>query len=82
MDLSVSARIGEFDCREVRCAVVTRADHTRSEDRSQDVRVPVSFASSRGLGPGALAGVGVAAVATGAAGAVLLGRRRRGADPA
>lgn len=34
------------DCRTTRCAVVTRNDHTRSDDRSQDVVVPVSFASA------------------------------------
>lgn len=33
------------DCRTVRCGVVTRNDHTRSDDRSQDVLVPVSFAA-------------------------------------
>lgn len=33
------------DCAEVACAVVTRNDHTRSSDRSQDVRIPVSFAA-------------------------------------
>jgi hypothetical protein len=34
---------GGLDCRLVRCAVVTRNDHTRSTDRSQDIFVPVSF---------------------------------------
>jgi hypothetical protein len=33
------------DCVRVRCAIVTRNDHTRSSDRSQDVIVPVSFAA-------------------------------------
>jgi hypothetical protein len=33
------------DCRRVACAVVARTDHTRLEDRSQDVIVPVSFAT-------------------------------------
>ena len=31
------------DCRVVVCAVVTRNDHTRTDDRSQDVFVPVTF---------------------------------------
>jgi hypothetical protein len=31
------------DCRLVRCGIVTRNDHTRSSDRTQDVVVPVSF---------------------------------------
>lgn len=34
------------DCRTTRCAVVTRNDHTRSEDRSQDVALPISFAAA------------------------------------
>lgn len=32
------------ECRRVSCAIVTRNDHTRSSDRSQDVVVPVTFA--------------------------------------
>jgi hypothetical protein len=31
------------DCRKVTCAVVTRNDHTRSSDRSQDIFVPLQF---------------------------------------
>jgi hypothetical protein len=31
------------DCTRVRCAAVTRADHTRTSDRSQDARVPLTF---------------------------------------
>lgn len=31
------------DCRVARCAVVTRNDHTRGDDRSQDLFVPVNF---------------------------------------
>lgn len=46
--LSVLARdpITGTDCTRVRCAVVTRADHTRSADRSQDTRIPITFAAS------------------------------------
>lgn len=33
------------DCRRTSCAVVTRNDHTRASDRSQDVIVPVTFAA-------------------------------------
>lgn len=32
-----------IDCRQVRCALVTRSDHTRTSDRSQDIFIPVSF---------------------------------------
>ncbi|NHC12741.1 hypothetical protein [Motilibacter deserti] len=42
--LRLKAVDGSIDCRKRTCAVVTRADHTRSADRSQDVRVRVAFA--------------------------------------
>lgn len=32
------------DCRIVSCAIVTRSDHSRLSDRSQDVVIPVTFA--------------------------------------
>lgn len=35
----------DIDCRQVQCAVVTRNDHTRTDDRTQDVLVPVTFAA-------------------------------------
>jgi len=41
--IRVSARIGSIDCRRVRCAIVARADHTRANDRTWDVIVPVTF---------------------------------------
>ncbi|MDQ1711063.1 MAG: hypothetical protein QOE45_513 [Frankiaceae bacterium] len=74
--LAVSAKIGTYDCRDVRCAVVTRADHTRTEDRTQDARVPVTFAAPATNGPMPLA-AGVGAASVGALGVALLGRRRR-----
>lgn len=43
--LRVTPTIGDIDCRVSSCAVVTRADHLRTSDRSQDVVVPVSFAA-------------------------------------
>ncbi|MER7001468.1 hypothetical protein ABT297_00205 [Dactylosporangium sp. NPDC000555] len=46
--LKVTATIGDVDCTVRRCAVITRADHTRSGDRSQDVRVPVTFTAAAG----------------------------------
>lgn len=47
VQISVRAQLNDdVDCREVRCAVVTRNDHTRSEDRTQDVLVPVTFGAS------------------------------------
>lgn len=41
--VTVSARIGDIDCRDVQCAIAIRADHIRSGDRSHDVIVPVEF---------------------------------------
>lgn len=33
-----------LDCRQARCAVTTRADHTAAGDRVQDMQLPVAFA--------------------------------------
>lgn len=41
--LRVSPMIGDVDCRNVKCGVVSRADHLRASDRKFDVFVPVSF---------------------------------------
>ncbi|WP_433792603.1 hypothetical protein [Actinoplanes sp. CA-252034] len=46
VSLKVSQMIGDVDCAVRGCAVVTRNDHTRTSDRSQDVRIPVRFAAS------------------------------------
>lgn len=43
LNINVSAQIGEVDCRIESCAIVTRADHLRINDRSADVVVPVRF---------------------------------------
>lgn len=74
--IRVSAKLSDtVDCKKVRCVVATRADHTRSADRSQDVRVPVSFGGDGGV-PMALAAGGAAAVAVAVAGALLVRRSR------
>lgn len=44
--IPLTTKIGDVDCTVRTCAVVTRADHTRSSDRGQDVRIPVSFAAA------------------------------------
>ncbi|WFE30428.1 hypothetical protein O7623_15110 [Solwaraspora sp. WMMD791] len=44
--IPLTTKIGDVDCTVRTCAVVTRADHTRSSDRSQDVRIPISFAAA------------------------------------
>jgi len=41
--IRVSKQIGKFDCTKVKCAVTVRADHLRSEDRSYDLYLPITF---------------------------------------
>lgn len=78
--LHLAARIGEVDCTERACAVVTRADHTRGADRSQDVRVPVTFSATANPVPWrAVIGGAAVAVLLGLAVVALLRRRRRAA---
>ncbi|MFM6977406.1 MAG: hypothetical protein ACKOWR_01590 [Micrococcales bacterium] len=43
VQVTVRRMIGNYDCKVVRCAILTRADHTRSDDRSADVIIPVSI---------------------------------------
>jgi hypothetical protein len=45
--LKVGQMIGDIDCAVRGCAIVTRNDHTRTNDRSQDVRIPVRFAPAK-----------------------------------
>ncbi|WP_243718913.1 hypothetical protein [Actinomadura sp. KC06] len=71
-----SALSGSVDCTEVRCAVVSRSDHTRASDRSQDVRVPVAFGGDGGLPVWAWAAIGAGGVAVAGGGALLVLRRR------
>ncbi|MET9828052.1 hypothetical protein ABZ078_01810 [Streptomyces sp. NPDC006385] len=61
--LAVRAKDANTDCAKpgVRCAVITRNDHTRGSDQSQTVRVPVTFGGS---GPGASGGEGAPATPT------------------
>lgn len=48
VEVSVSAMLTPtIDCREVQCAIVTRADHTRLVDRSLDVVLPIWFRSAQ-----------------------------------
>ena len=41
--IKVSARIGTYNCRPSRCAIVVRADHLNGSDRRWDLSVPVRF---------------------------------------
>ena len=43
VSILVVARSGDIDCRVLRCGIITRNDHLRYSDRSQDVFVPISF---------------------------------------
>ncbi|WP_217185711.1 immunoglobulin I-set domain protein [Streptomyces sp. AC495_CC817] len=43
VELTVDAEDEYTDCFKARCVLATRADHTLSGDRSQDVKVPVAF---------------------------------------
>lgn len=46
VQLKLTKMIGDQDCSVVRCAITTRADHTRSADRSADAFIPVTFAAN------------------------------------
>jgi hypothetical protein len=41
--LALTKMIGDQDCTQVVCAIITRADHTLGADRSADVFIPVRF---------------------------------------
>ncbi|WP_334665036.1 hypothetical protein [Streptomyces cyaneofuscatus] len=56
VEVEIRSKGDGLDCAEVPCSVVTRADHRASGDRTQDVRIPVTFA---GQGPGEPGGEGV-----------------------
>ena len=43
IELEIVAKSGALDCTIIRCGVVTRSDHLRYTDRTQDVFVPISF---------------------------------------
>ncbi|WP_409474137.1 immunoglobulin domain-containing protein [Streptomyces sp. HC307] len=56
VELNVKAKDSGLDCLEVACSVVTRVDHNGTGDRSQDVRIPITF---EGQDPGDGDGDGV-----------------------
>ncbi|MFI0482868.1 hypothetical protein [Actinomadura sp. 9N215] len=72
-----SALAGSVDCTEVKCAVVSRSDHTRTSDRSQDVRVPVTFGGDGGFPAWAWAAAGAGGLLVAGGGVLLVLRRRR-----
>ncbi|MEV0636598.1 immunoglobulin domain-containing protein [Streptomyces sp. NPDC050619] len=56
VQIDIKAKDGGLDCAQVGCSVVTRVDHRAAGDRSQDVRIPVTF---EGQDPGDGGGDGV-----------------------
>lgn len=42
---------GGFDCRSIQCAIVTRNDHVRTADRTQDILVPITFGAGDAAPP-------------------------------
>lgn len=45
--LKVGPFIGGYDCRKVKCAILTKADHLNEDNRSADVLIPVTFAAKK-----------------------------------
>jgi hypothetical protein len=43
--LKVQPMIGKVDCRKVQCAIYVRADHTRTQDRTHDIKLPITFSN-------------------------------------
>lgn len=39
----VTSKIGDLDCQVLKCAILTRADHTQPDYRKADVIIPVTF---------------------------------------
>ncbi len=42
-EVSVTKKIGKFDCTKVRCAITVRSDHLHAGDRTHDLFIPVTF---------------------------------------
>lgn len=41
--IKVSPMIGSVDCRKIACAIYVRADHLRTDDRTRDIHIPITF---------------------------------------
>ncbi|MGJ5897072.1 immunoglobulin I-set domain protein [Streptomyces niveiscabiei] len=72
VSLTLDAKDAYTDCFKVTCVLATRADHTLSGDRSQDVKVPVSFVGQKPVetdpGTGTGGGSGASGGTTGTTG--------------
>ncbi|WP_128434224.1 hypothetical protein [Streptomyces cyaneus] len=75
VQLKVRAKDANTDCTKsgMKCAVITRNDHTRGGDQSQTVRIPVAFDGTVGSGGSASSGDGATATPTATAGASTTG---------
>ena len=47
VSIKVSPMIGKLDCRKVKCAIYVRADHTRGDDRTHDLAIPLNFTNKK-----------------------------------
>ena len=43
LPIKISPLIGKLDCRKIKCAIYVRADHLRTDDRSYDMYIPITF---------------------------------------
>lgn len=43
LSLTLTKKIGSFDCTKVKCAVTVRADHLRGSDRNFDLFIPITI---------------------------------------
>ena len=41
--VSVTRKIGKYDCRKVKCAITVRSDHLHEGDRSHDIFIPIKI---------------------------------------
>jgi hypothetical protein len=41
--VAITRKIGNFDCRKVKCAITVRSDHLHEGDRSHDIFIPISI---------------------------------------
>jgi hypothetical protein len=41
--VSVTRKIGKYDCRKVKCAITVRSDHLHEGDRTHDIFIPIKI---------------------------------------
>ena len=45
VNLKVQPQIGKVNCLKTQCAIYVRADHTRTQDRTHDIKLPITFSN-------------------------------------